>query len=30
MYKEVNKMIEEFNELMINDIKEGDKVIGEV
>ena len=27
---EANKMTEEFNESMINDIKEGDKVTGEV
>ena len=30
VYKEANKMTEEFNESMINDIKEGDKVTGEV
>ncbi|KXA37361.1 putative ribosomal protein S1 [Staphylococcus lugdunensis] len=30
MYKEANKMTEEFNESMINDIKEGDKITGEV
>jgi len=30
VYKEAYKMTEEFNESMINDIKEGDKVTGEV
>jgi len=30
VYKEADKMTEEFNESMINDIKEGDKVTGEV